>query len=37
MNFEMGADIIEHEHSTIVVNDDVAVEDSTFYNWGEEV
>ncbi len=30
MNFEMGADIIEHEHSTIVVNDDVAVEDSTF-------
>ncbi len=30
MNFEMGADMIDHEHATIVVNDDVAVEDSTF-------
>ena len=30
MNFEMGADIIAHKHATIVVNDDVAVEDSTF-------
>ena len=30
MNFEMGADMIDLEHQTIVVNDDVAVEDSTF-------
>ena len=30
MNFEMGADIIDLEHQTIVVNDDVAVEDSTY-------
>ena len=30
MNFEMGADMIAHEHAAIVVNDDVAVEDSTF-------
>ena len=30
MNFEMGADMIEHSHTTVVVNDDVAVEDSTF-------
>ena len=30
MNFEMGADMIEHENATVVVNDDVAVEDSTF-------
>ena len=30
MNFEMGADIIDHEHATVIVNDDVAVEDSTF-------
>ena len=30
MNFEMGADMIEHDHATIIVNDDVAVEDSTF-------
>ena len=30
MNFEMGADMINHEHATVVVNDDVAVEDSTF-------
>ena len=28
MNFEMGADMIEHENQTIIVNDDVAVEDS---------
>ena len=30
MNFEMGADMIDHDHATIIVNDDVAVEDSTF-------
>ncbi len=30
MNFEMGADMIEHENATVIVNDDVAVEDSTF-------
>jgi dihydroxyacetone kinase-like protein len=30
MNFEMGADILDLEHQTIVVNDDVAVEDSTY-------
>ena len=30
MNFEMGADLLDLEHQTIVVNDDVAVEDSTF-------
>ena len=30
MNFEMGADMIDIEHQTIIVNDDVAVEDSTF-------
>ena len=30
MNFEMGADMLNLEHQTIVVNDDVAVEDSTF-------
>ena len=30
MNFEMGTDMIEHENQTIIVNDDVAVEDSTF-------
>ena len=29
MNFEMGADMIDHDHATIIVNDDVAVEDST--------
>ena len=30
MNFEMGADLLELEHETIIVNDDVAVEDSTY-------
>ena len=30
MNFEMGADMISHDNKTIIVNDDVAVEDSTF-------
>jgi len=30
MNFEMSADMIDFEHSTVIVNDDVAVEDSTF-------
>ena len=30
MNFEMGADMITHENATVIVNDDVAVEDSTF-------
>lgn len=30
MNFEMAADMLELDHQTIVVNDDVAVEDSTF-------
>ena len=30
MNFEMGAEMLDFEHQTIVVNDDVAVEDSTF-------
>jgi len=30
MNFEMGAEMIDFEHQTIIVNDDVAVEDSTF-------
>ena len=30
MNFEMGADMIDFENQTIVVNDDVAVEDSTY-------
>jgi len=30
MNFEMGADMLELEHQTIIVNDDVAVEDSTY-------
>ena len=30
MNFEMGADMIDFEHQTIIVNDDVAVEDSTY-------
>ena len=30
MNFEMGADMLDLEHQTIIVNDDVAVEDSTF-------
>jgi len=30
MNFEMGADMITHDNQTIIVNDDVAVEDSTF-------
>ena len=30
MNFEMGADMLNLKHQTIVVNDDVAVEDSTF-------
>ena len=30
MNFEMGADMLNLEHQTIVVNDDVAVENSTF-------
>ena len=30
MNFEMGADMLDIDHQTIVVNDDVAVEDSTF-------
>tara|TARA_B100000686_G_scaffold327206_1_gene385849 strand:- start:1154 stop:2146 length:993 start_codon:yes stop_codon:yes gene_type:complete len=30
MNFEMGADMLDLESQTIIVNDDVAVEDSTF-------
>tara|TARA_A100001011_G_scaffold355766_1_gene399232 strand:- start:2572 stop:3564 length:993 start_codon:yes stop_codon:yes gene_type:complete len=30
MNFEMGADLIDYENATVIVNDDVAVEDSTF-------
>ena len=30
MNFEMGTDMLDLEHQTIIVNDDVAVEDSTF-------
>ena len=30
MNFEMGAEMLDLEHKTIIVNDDVAVEDSTF-------
>ena len=30
MNFEMGADMLDIEHQTIIVNDDVAVEDSTY-------
>jgi len=30
MNFEMGADMIDHENQTIIVNDDVAVEDSIY-------
>ena len=30
MNFEMGADMIDFDHETILINDDVAVEDSTF-------
>jgi dihydroxyacetone kinase-like protein len=30
MNFEMGAEMLDFEHQTIIVNDDVAVEDSTF-------
>ena len=30
MNFEMGADMLNIEHQNIIVNDDVAVEDSTF-------
>ena len=30
MNFEMGADMLDIDHETIIVNDDVAVEDSTF-------
>ena len=30
MNFEMGADMLDLEHQTIIVNDDVAVEDSTY-------
>ncbi|MDC0056564.1 dihydroxyacetone kinase subunit DhaK [Alphaproteobacteria bacterium] len=30
MNFEMGADMLDLERQTIIVNDDVAVEDSTY-------
>ena len=30
MNFEMGADMLNLENQTIIVNDDVSVEDSTF-------
>ena len=30
MNFEMGADMLDLDHQTIIVNDDVAVEDSTY-------
>ena len=30
MNFEMAADMIDHANQTVIVNDDVAVEDSTF-------
>ena len=30
MNFEMGADMLDLKHQTIIVNDDVAVEDSTY-------
>jgi dihydroxyacetone kinase-like protein len=30
MNFEMAADLVGGEHATVLVNDDVAVEDSSF-------
>ncbi len=30
MNFEMAADMMASEHATLLINDDVAVEDSTF-------
>ena len=30
MNFEMAADMIDHANQTVIVNDDVAVEDSTY-------
>ncbi len=30
MNFEMGADMLGQGHATVLVNDDVAVEDSTY-------
>ena len=30
MNFEMSADMIDHKNQIVIVNDDVAVEDSTF-------
>lgn len=30
MNFEMGADMLGEGHATVLVNDDVAVEDSTY-------
>ena len=30
MNFEMASELLDFEHQTIIVNDDVAVEDSTY-------
>jgi phosphoenolpyruvate---glycerone phosphotransferase subunit DhaK len=30
MNFEMAADMLDRDHATVIVNDDVAVEDSTY-------
>ena len=30
MNFQMAADMLDREHATVIVNDDVAVENSTY-------
>ena len=30
MNFQMAAEMLDHENDTVIVNDDVAVEDSTY-------
>ena len=30
MNFQMAAEMVDHENATVIVNDDVAVENSTY-------
>jgi dihydroxyacetone kinase-like protein len=34
MNFQMAADMLDREHATVIVNDDVAVENSTYTTAG---
>src|ERR1700694_3119571 len=37
MNFEMAAELVDVDHATVITNDDVAVEDSTYTTGGRGV